>query len=115
MDDLKKLQLIFQTLSDFNRLGIIRFICEKERSVGEIVKTTKLSQPLVSHHLRILKENGILETKRKGPFIFYYVRDKKILDAINLFLELFRGSDLKYKTSSKFCSDWIISNLNNKT
>ena len=41
MDDLKKLQLIFQTLSDYNRLGIIRFICEKERSVGEIVKRNK--------------------------------------------------------------------------
>jgi len=79
MDDLKKLQLIFQTLSDYNRLGMIQFICEKERSVGEIVKETKLSQPLVSHHLRVLKDNGILETKRNGPFIFYYIRDKKSL------------------------------------
>jgi DNA-binding transcriptional ArsR family regulator len=115
MDDLKRLQLIFQTLSDYNRLGMIRFICEKERSVGEIVKVTKLSQPLVSHHLRVLKENGILETKRKGPFIFYYIRDKKILDAINLFLELFKNSEIKDKTSSKFCSGWIIGNYNNKT
>jgi len=107
MDDLKKLQLIFQTLSDYNRLGIIKFICEKESSVGEIVKATNLSQPLVSHHLRVLKENGILETKRKGPFIFYYIRDKKILDAINLFVELFKNSDIKNKISSKFCSGWI--------
>ena len=52
MNDLKRLQLIFQTLSDYNRLGMIKFICEKERSVGEIVNETKLSQPLVSHHLR---------------------------------------------------------------
>ena len=110
MDDLKRLQLIFQTLSDYNRLGIIRFICEKESSVGEIVKVTKLSQPLVSHHLRVLKENGILETRRNGPFIFYYIRDKKILDAINLFLELFKNSDIKDKTGSKFCSGWIIGN-----
>ena len=115
MDDLKKLQLIFQTLSDYNRLGIIRFICERESSVGEIVKETKMSQPLVSHHLRVLKENGILETRRKGPFIFYYIRDKKILDAINLFLELFRNSDIEDKTGFKFCSGWIRSNYNNKT
>lgn len=110
MDDLKRLQLIFQTLSDYNRLGIIRFICEKESSVGEIVKATNLSQPLVSHHLRVLKENGILETKRKGPFIYYFIRDKNILSAINLFLELFKNSEIKYKPSSKFCSDWIINN-----
>ena len=114
MDDQKKLQLIFQTLSDYNRLGIVRFICEKESSVGEIVKATKLSQPLVSHHLRVLKENRILETKRNGPFIFYFIRDKKILDAINLFLELFKNTDLKDNSSSKFCSGWIIGNYNNK-
>ena len=115
MSDLNKLQLIFQTLSDYNRLVMIQFICEKERSVGEIVKETKLSQPLVSHHLRVLKENGILETKRNGPFIFYYIRDKKILDAINLFLEIFKDSDIKDKTSSRFCSGWVISDFKNKT
>jgi DNA-binding transcriptional ArsR family regulator len=100
MDNLKKLQMIFQTLSDYNRLGIIRFICEKESSVGEIVKATKLSQPLVSHHLKVLKDNGILETKRNGPFIYYFIRDRKILDAINLFLELFKSSEIKYKPGS---------------
>jgi DNA-binding transcriptional ArsR family regulator len=114
MDDLKKLQMIFQTLSDYNRLGIIRFICERERSVGEVVKATKLSQPLVSHHLRVLKENGILETKRHGPFIYYNIRDKKILDAINLFLELFKNSDIKYKNNPGFCAGWIVSNRNIK-
>jgi DNA-binding transcriptional ArsR family regulator len=114
MDDLRILQLVFQTLSDYNRLVIIRFICEKESSVGEIVKEIKLSQPLVSHHLRVLKENGILETKRNGPFIFYFIRDKKILDAINMFLEIFRNSEIKNKPGSKFCSDWIINNYKTK-
>jgi len=104
MDDLKKLQLIFLTLSDYNRLGILKYIGDKECSVGEIVKTTKLSQPLVSHHLKVLKENGILETKRAGPFIFYFMRDKKILHAINLFSELIQNSEIHYKSSSKFCS-----------
>jgi len=112
MDELKTLQLIFQTLSDYNRLGIIKFICDKESSVGEIVKATSLSQPLVSHHLRVLKENGILETKRNGPFIYYSIRDRKILEAIDLFLELFRNSELKYKPGSGFCSGWIINNNN---
>jgi DNA-binding transcriptional ArsR family regulator len=114
MSNLKRLQLIFQTLSDYNRLGMIQFICEKERSVGEIVKETKLSQPLVSHHLRVLKDNGILETKRNGPFIFYYIRDKKILDAIDLFLEIFKDLDIKNNASAKFCSGWIIGNYNTK-
>ena len=113
MNDLKKLQLIFQTLADYNRLAIIKLLCEKETSVGEIVKVTRLSQPLVSHHLRVLKENGILETKRKGAFIFYYVKEIKILEAIDLFLELFKDSNIKSRPSTRFCSDWIISNFHN--
>jgi DNA-binding transcriptional ArsR family regulator len=114
MDELKKLQVIFQTLSDYNRLVILKFICDKECSVGEIVKTTKLSQPLVSHHLRVLKENKILETKRNGPFIYYFIRDNKILYAINLFIELFENSELNQKSGFRFCPDWIIDNYKTK-
>lgn len=108
MDKLKKLQQVFQTLSDYNRLVMVKSICDKECSVGELVKTTKLSQPLVSHHLRVLKDNGILDTKRNGPFIYYYLRDVKILFAINLFIEIFENSDIIQDSDFEFCPKWII-------
>lgn len=115
MNELRKLQLIFQTLADYNRLAIIKFICDKESSVGEIVRAIKLSQPLVSHHLRVLKENGILETKRNGPFIYYYISNKKILYAIDLFLELFKNAEIKHKSGTGFCGEWIINKYTNKS
>jgi DNA-binding transcriptional ArsR family regulator len=65
MTEIKKLQAIFQTLSDYNRLSIVKALCDKECSVGEIVFSAGLSQPLVSHHLRVFKENDFLVTKRK--------------------------------------------------
>ena len=108
MDKLKKLQQVFQTLSDYNRLVMVKSISDKECSVGELVKTTKLSQPLVSHHLRVMKDNGILETKRNGPFIYYYIRDVKILYAINLFIEIFENTDIIKDPDFKFCPDWIM-------
>jgi DNA-binding transcriptional ArsR family regulator len=108
MNNLKKLQQVFQTLSDFNRLLMIKLISDKECSVGELVKTTKLSQPLVSHHLRVLKDNGILETKRSGPFIYYYLIDTKLLYAINLFIEIFENSNIIGNQEFGFCPDWII-------
>ena len=108
MNSLKKLQQIFQTLSDYNRLIIIKSISDKTCSVGELVKATKLSQPLVSHHLRVLKDNEILETKRNGPFIYYFLRDVKILFAINIFIEIFENSDIKQVPEFKFCPEWII-------
>ena len=108
MTEMRKLQAIFHTLSDYNRLSIVRSICDNEFSVGEIVSTTRLSQPLVSHHLKVLKENDFLQTKRKGPFIFYSLKDSKILYAIDLFLEIFKESDMKIEPGSRFCPDRII-------
>ena len=81
MGDARKLQSILQTLADANRLRIIKFIGKDERSVSEIVNETKLSQPLVSHHLKTLRNRQILETKRQGPFIYYKLKDSKLLDA----------------------------------
>ena len=88
MNEAEKLQYLFQTLGDANRLKIIKFIDKNERSVSEIVDETKLSQPLVSHHLRTLREKDILETKRNGPFIYYKLKDVRLLDALGLFLEI---------------------------
>ena len=79
------------------------------------MKATKLSQPLVSHHLRVLKESGILETKRNGPFIYYNISDKKILYAINLFMELFKDTEIGHRSGTGFCADWIIDKYNHKT
>jgi DNA-binding transcriptional ArsR family regulator len=88
MTDSYKLQALFQTLSDANRLLIIHFIGRQSRSVSEIVAETKLSQPLVSHHLKVLREQGVLITKREGPFIYHELKDPRILDALGIFSEL---------------------------
>ena len=94
MNELKKLKLIFQTLGDINRLKIIRFIGNGEFTVSEITEALKLSQPLISHHLKSLKQSGILSSHREGPFIRYRVIDLRLIEALNLFLEIFSEIDL---------------------
>ena len=107
MDDAYKLQLLFQTLGDVNRLKIIKFINNEERSVSEIVGNLKLSQPLVSHHLRTLREMEILSTKRKGPFIYYSLKDVKLLEALGLFLEIANNiKGIKMDNPMFFCPPW---------
>ncbi|MBP7736436.1 MAG: winged helix-turn-helix transcriptional regulator [Spirochaetes bacterium] len=86
--DIGVLQLIFQTLSDANRLTIIKYINDSECSVSQIVEETGLSQPLVSHHLKTLRERQILETARNGPFIYYRLKDKKLLKIFDSILEV---------------------------
>jgi DNA-binding transcriptional ArsR family regulator len=88
--EIAKLQLIFQTLSDANRLKIIKFINKGECSVTQIVEAFKLSQPLVSHHLRTLREAQILETNRIGPFIYYRIKDTRLLAIFDSILEVIK-------------------------
>jgi DNA-binding transcriptional ArsR family regulator len=115
MDETIKLQLLFQTLGDSNRLKIIKYIGEKECSVSEIVESTGLSQPLVSHHLKILRKNQILETKRKGPFIYYKLKDQRLLSALGIFLEIVSSLDDTQMDSSVFwCPPWWTSYWNKK-
>ena len=87
--DIKTLRAIFQNLADANRLSIVIFIGPNECSVTQIVEATKLSQPLVSHHLKNLRDSGILETSRNGPFIYYRVKDKRILGIFEQILDIF--------------------------
>jgi len=102
--DVKKLQSVFQTLSDSNRLKIIKYINDKERSVSQIVEETGLSQPLVSHHLRALRERQILETSRNGPFIYYRIRDKRLLQVFDLILEVVGPLNEKQMNKSFRCN-----------
>jgi len=115
MDDFIKLSQLFQTLGDANRLKIIKAMGGKKHSVTEIVDATSLSQPLVSHHLRTLRENGIFETERKGPFVYYTLKDPRLLDALGLMLEI--SHDTKSLKSHKpvFCyPSWWRDGRNNK-
>jgi DNA-binding transcriptional ArsR family regulator len=101
--DVGKLQLIFQTLSDSSRLKILKYINDKECSVSQIVEGTKLSQPLVSHHLRTLRERQILETNRNGPFIYYRIRDKRLLEIFEMIMEVFCPLDTTEAGGSFMC------------
>ncbi len=103
MDEAVRLQLMFQTLGDANRLRIIRFIGRDECSVNEIVSATGLSQPLVSHHLRVLRERQVLEPRRQGPFVLYAVKDPRLLDALGIFLQLTIHIEDKTPQPPMFC------------
>ena len=111
MGEIEDLEMLFRTLSETNRLRIINFIQDKKRSVKEIVEKTGLSQPLVSHHLKVLREARILETAREGPFIYYRLKNKRLLDALGIFDEIACCvSDIKTKKRMFCCPNWWAEN-----
>ena len=82
---LSKTVLFLKAVSDENRLKIICFLKENEKCVCEIVAFLELPQNLVSHHLRILREQNILKTKKDGLKVFYSINNQNIENIINFF------------------------------
>ena len=86
---MKDLAKYFKLLGDANRLAILKALDGWERSVTEIIHITGLSQTLVSFHLRALREGGIVDTERRGPFIFYRITYPKMMGLLKEFSRLF--------------------------
>ena len=70
---------IFKALAEGNRLHILHVIGDGELTVSQIARSVDISQPLVSHHLRALREAGILRTRRDGPFVYHSLADSRLL------------------------------------
>jgi len=65
-DDLREIRTFHKALADVNRLRIVRRLADGPASVGDLIDHVGLSQPLVSHHLRRLREAGIVVSRRAG-------------------------------------------------
>lgn len=77
-DHVQELADIFRLLGDANRLKIVIACLHEEISVGDIAEKTEISQPLVSHHLRLLKAARLLRHEKQGKQVFYALSDDHI-------------------------------------
>lgn len=67
----KELSTILKLISDNSRLQILYIIQKDEHCVCELIKETKLSQSLVSHHLKDLKDYGLVSDRKQGKWSYY--------------------------------------------
>jgi len=74
---------IFNALSDPARLEIIEFLREGEKCVCEIIPHVSLIQPLVSRHLKILKDCGLVKDRKDGNRRLYSVTDPRIFEVVD--------------------------------
>ena len=74
---------IFNALSDPIRLEIIQFLRDGEKCVCEITPHLKLAQPVVSRHLKILKDAGLVKRRKKGTWHMYSVTNPEVYEVID--------------------------------
>jgi DNA-binding transcriptional ArsR family regulator len=87
--ELFKLQAeVCKTMADVKRLMIIHELRDGEKPVGQLVSELGLPQANVSQHLAILRERGIVSTRREGTSIYYSMASPKIGQACDLVQEV---------------------------
>lgn len=62
---------ILKALGDENRLQIVRQLMTAPKHVGDMNEQLGMEPTLLSHHLRVLKESGIVESCRDGKAVLY--------------------------------------------
>ena len=73
-----------KTFTDPLRLIIIEELNSGEKPVGELVETLGVPQAVVSRHLAVLRNRGVVKTRREGTNIYYRITDPKICDACGM-------------------------------
>lgn len=84
---------VCKAIADPKRLLIINELRDRELSVGDLCEALGVSQSNVSQHLAVLRERGIVSTRRAGTSVFYSLRSQKIVQAVDLLRE-FMAEDL---------------------
>ena len=74
------------------RLKILCLLGNQELSVQDIVECVGTSQSNISQHLAILREKGVLRTRRDANRVFYRVGDERTLTLISMMREVFCGT-----------------------
>ena len=69
--DFEQLTSLFKLLSDGTRLNVLMLLAGGERNVTNLCEALGLPQPTVSHHLGLLRMNGVISNRRAGKQVFY--------------------------------------------
>jgi ArsR family transcriptional regulator len=77
-------------LADPKRIMLVYELAEAPKNVTELSHTLAMPQPLVSRHLKILREQGMVIATRFGPSVEYRLADERLVKALDLLRAILR-------------------------
>lgn len=75
---------LLKAMGNEKRLEILNYLYDGESCVGDLEKKVKLSQSALSQHLAVLREAGIVKTRRNAQTIFYSLKCNKAINILDL-------------------------------
>lgn len=68
-------------LANPKRLQILDLLGARERTVSEMAEELRMAQTTASQHLAVMRKAGVVESRKKGNFVYYRLADPKIAEA----------------------------------
>ena len=80
---------LMEMLSQPVRLRLLCILLDGEQSVLNLAASATLSQPAMSHHLKKLRDAGLVETRREGQTIYYSLKGTEVAQVLELLRHLY--------------------------
>ena len=80
------MEKIFEALASSPRRKILAYLSEAELTAGEIAARFDMTKPSLSKHLRILENAGLVESEKRGQFVFYRLVRDNLVNTLNGFV-----------------------------
>ena len=77
----KKTAVIFKAFCDENRIRILQLLLDGEKCACKLLEEMNITQPTLSHHMKILCDSGIVEGRKEGKWIHYSISQKGVEEA----------------------------------
>jgi len=74
---------IGKALSNANRLELLEYLAQGERSVDSLARVSRLSVANTSQHLQQLRQAGLVASRKEGKTVFYRISDSDVLDLVD--------------------------------
>lgn len=71
--DARRTAIIFKAFCDENRIRILQLLTTGEKCACKLLEEVKVSQPTLSHHMKILCESGIVVGRKEGKWMYYSI------------------------------------------
>ena len=90
---IEKIAAMLKTMAHPIRLKILCLLQDKELTVGDLQKEVKTTNANVSQHLTILRNQGIIASRKEANFIFNKIGDPKVIELTMTMKKLFCNED----------------------
>jgi ArsR family transcriptional regulator len=106
-DDLAELSHLLRVVADEKRLRILALLARQEMCVCDITEQLRMGQSLVSHHLGVLRQVGLVQDRRDAQWIYYSIGRRQLAELNARYLALLDvatlAAEATYGTSPRKC------------